>query len=184
MEKRYEKDAVSVCKHVPGAFANPQASGSFCGFGWSWNKMGLPRHEWPQTRPGNLALDPQLSLTKILLPRNTISCQWKAHPSGSGYLLAGFGLPHVWEYVKFWASLVAQMVKKPSAMRETWVWSQSREDPLKKGMATHLPGKSQGQNSPVGYRPWRSKESDMTEWCEKCSKNGCINMIPFTQFTE
>ena len=34
------------------------------------------------------------------------------------------------------ASLVAQMVKPLPAMRETWVPSLSREDPLEKGMAT------------------------------------------------
>ena len=31
----------------------------------------------------------------------------------------------------------AQMVKNLSAMQETWVQSLGREDPLKKGMATH-----------------------------------------------
>ena len=36
-----------------------------------------------------------------------------------------------------WASLVAQMVKNPSAMRETWVQSLGQEDPLEKGMATY-----------------------------------------------
>ena len=34
-------------------------------------------------------------------------------------------------------SLVAQTVKRLPAMRETWVQSLSREDPLKKEMATH-----------------------------------------------
>ena len=37
----------------------------------------------------------------------------------------------------FWASLVAQMVKRLPAMRETWVRSLGREDPLEKEMATH-----------------------------------------------
>ena len=36
-----------------------------------------------------------------------------------------------------WASLVAQMVKSPSAMQGTWVPSLDWEDPLEKGMATH-----------------------------------------------
>ena len=36
-----------------------------------------------------------------------------------------------------WASLVAQMVKNPPAMWETWVRSLGLEDPLEKGMATH-----------------------------------------------
>ena len=34
-------------------------------------------------------------------------------------------------------SLVAQMVKNPPAMLETWVQSLGWEDPLKKEMATH-----------------------------------------------
>ena len=38
-----------------------------------------------------------------------------------------------------WASLVAQLVKNPPAMWETWVQSLSWEDPLKKGKATHSP---------------------------------------------
>ena len=36
-----------------------------------------------------------------------------------------------------WASLVAQLVKKPAAMQETWVQSLSWEDPLEKGKTTH-----------------------------------------------
>ena len=35
------------------------------------------------------------------------------------------------------ASLVAQLVKNPPAMRETWVQSLGWEDPLEKEMATH-----------------------------------------------
>ena len=33
-----------------------------------------------------------------------------------------------------WASLVAQMVKNPPAMRETWIWSLGWEDPLEEGI--------------------------------------------------
>ena len=36
-----------------------------------------------------------------------------------------------------WASLAAQMVKKPPEMWETWVRSLGLEDPLQEGMATH-----------------------------------------------
>jgi len=32
---------------------------------------------------------------------------------------------------------VAQMVKNPSAMQETWIWSLGWDDPLEKGMAIH-----------------------------------------------
>ena len=35
------------------------------------------------------------------------------------------------------ASQVAQSVKNPPAMQETWVWSLGQEDPLEKEMATH-----------------------------------------------
>ena len=48
---------------------------------------------------------------------------------------AGEGIGHPLLYS--WASLVAQMIKNPPAMRETWVQSLVWEDPLEKGMATH-----------------------------------------------
>ena len=32
---------------------------------------------------------------------------------------------------------MAQLVKNPPAMRETWVWSLGWEDPLEKGKVTH-----------------------------------------------
>ena len=40
-------------------------------------------------------------------------------------------------YSESWASLVAQMVKNPPAMRGTWVRSLGWEDPLEKGKATY-----------------------------------------------
>ena len=60
----------------------------------------------------------------------------------------------------------ALAVKNPLAMQETWVRSQSKEDPLEEGTATHpvfLPGKSCGQRSLVGCGAWGCKELDMTE---------------------
>ena len=36
------------------------------------------------------------------------------------------------------ASLVAQLVKNPPAMQETWIRSLGWEDPLEKGVATHF----------------------------------------------
>ena len=36
-----------------------------------------------------------------------------------------------------WASLIAQLVKNPPAMQETWVQSLGWEDALEKGKATH-----------------------------------------------
>ena len=75
-------------------------------------------------------------------------------------------------------SLVAQKVKHLPAMRETWVRSLSREDPLEKEMATPsipwrrkwqptpvlLPGKFHGWRSLAGYSSWGCKELDMTQW--------------------
>ena len=48
---------------------------------------------------------------------------------------AGKGIGYPLQYS--WASLVAQLVKNPPAMRETWVRSLDWEDPLEKGKATH-----------------------------------------------
>ena len=39
--------------------------------------------------------------------------------------------------MRFWASLLAQLVKNPPAKWETWVRSLGWEDPLEKGKATH-----------------------------------------------
>ena len=36
-----------------------------------------------------------------------------------------------------WASLVAQLVKNPPAMQETWIQCLGWKDPLEKGKATH-----------------------------------------------
>jgi len=53
----------------------------------------------------------------------------------------------VWERIGTRASLVAQLVKNPTAMWETWVQSLGWEDPLEKGKATH--------SSIVAWRiPW------------------------------
>ena len=48
---------------------------------------------------------------------------------------AGEGIGYLLQYS--WAPLVAQLVKNPPAMRETWVPSLGWEDPLEKGKTTH-----------------------------------------------
>ena len=63
-----------------------------------------------------------------------------------------------------WAPLVAQRVKRLPAMRETWVQSLGREDPLEKELATHssiLAWRSPWTEEPG--RPRVCKESDTTE---------------------
>ena len=72
---------------------------------------------------------------------------------------AGEGIGYSLQYS--WASLVAQLVKNPPAMWETWVQSLGWEDPLEKGKATH--------SSILAWTiPWTtadglSKEPDTTE---------------------
>ena len=56
---------------------------------------------------------------------------------------------------------MAQLVKNPPAMQETWVQSLGWEDPLEKGKATHStfwPGEFHGL-----YSLWDPKKSDPTE---------------------
>ena len=48
---------------------------------------------------------------------------------------AGEGIGYPLQYP--WASLVAQLVKNPPAVRESWVWFLGWKDPLEKGKATH-----------------------------------------------
>ena len=52
--------------------------------------------------------------------------------------------------------MVAQTVKNPPAMQETWVQSLGREDPLEKAWqptAVFSPGEFRGQRSLAGYSP-------------------------------
>ena len=53
-------------------------------------------------------------------------------------------------YFLFWASLVAQRLKRLPGIQETWVRSLGRENPLEKEMATH--------SSTLAWRiPWREE---------------------------
>ena len=58
------------------------------------------------------------------------------------------------------------MIKNLPAMRETWVRTLAREDPLEEGMATHsstLAWRIPWTEEPEGYSPWSHKETDTTE---------------------
>ena len=64
------------------------------------------------------------------------------------------------------ASLVAQVVKNPAAMWETWVQSLVRKMPWRKQWLptlVFLPGLFHGQRSLAGYSPWGRNESGTTE---------------------
>ena len=72
---------------------------------------------------------------------------------------AGEGICYPLQYT--WASLVAQLVKNPPAMRETWFqslgWEDSPGDLLTERLPTPVfwPGEFHGL-----YSPWGQKESD------------------------
>ena len=63
---------------------------------------------------------------------------------------------------ELWASLVAQPVKNPLAMWETWVRPLGWEDPLVKGKITHS-GILAWRIPWTVYSPWGHKDSGMTE---------------------
>ena len=61
---------------------------------------------------------------------------------------------------------MAQIVKNPPVVQETWVRSLGQEDPLEKGMATHssiLAWRIPWTEEPGGLQSVGSKESDTTE---------------------
>jgi len=67
--------------------------------------------------------------------------------SNPGYRSAGEGIGYPLQ--DSWASIVAQLVKNPPAMWETWVQSLGWEDPLEGGRAAH--------SSVLAWRiPWTS----------------------------
>ena len=68
---------------------------------------------------------------------------------------AGEGIGYPLQYS--WASLVAQLVKNPPAMWETWVQSLGWEDPLEKGKAAH--------SSILAWRiPWTVQSMGSQSW--------------------
>ena len=80
-----------------------------------------------------------------------------------------------------WASLIAQLVKNPPAFQETLVQFLGREDPLKKGQATHsstlglplwlswwrirLQCRRPGFDPWVGKIPWRRQRLPISVFC-------------------
>ena len=76
----------------------------------------------------------------ILLPDSSVSKESACSAGDPGLIpglrrSAGVGIGYPPQYS--WASLVAQLVKNPPAMREIWVQSLGWEDPLEKGKAPH-----------------------------------------------
>ena len=66
--------------------------------------------------------------------KSTCNAEDPSLSPGSGRSPAeGMGYPLQYS----WTFLVAQTVKNPTTMRETWIQSLGWEDPLEEGMATH-----------------------------------------------
>ena len=83
---------------------------------------------------------PTLSnLMDCSLPGSSVHGIFQARVLEWGAIAFSDLLLRMWIYCKriYWSSLVAQMVKHPPAMLETWVQSLGWEDPLEKEMATH-----------------------------------------------
>ena len=72
---------------------------------------------------------------------------------------AGEGIGYPLQYS--WASLVAQLVKNPPAMLETWIQSLGWEDDLEKGKVP-TPAFWPGEFHRL-YSPWGHKEQNTTE---------------------
>ena len=88
---------------------------------------------------------------------------WEGGSQGKGYM-----------YIDS-ASLVAQMLKRLSAVRETWFDPWVRKIPWRSKWQPSpvlLPGKSHRRRSLVGYSPWGCKESDTTEQLHSLSFYG------------
>ena len=78
---------------------------------------------------------------------------------GSGE--CGFGCD--WVFVNGLPRSLSSEKSAGQEPQETRVRSLGREDPLEKGMATHLPGEARGQSSLLDYSLWDRRESHRAE---------------------
>ena len=108
--------------------------------GWGWEEINYnPNHLWSSE---DLTQSPTFRRDRLFQGFSDSSVGKESaciadDPSsipGSGRS-TGEGIGYPLQYC--WASLVAQLVKNPPAMWETWVWSLGWEDPLEKRKATH-----------------------------------------------
>ena len=105
------------------------------------------------------------------LPKDMHQFLESIFPAIPGHRLQFYLAAHIW------ASLVAQLVKNPPAMWETWVQSLGWEDPLEKGrewlpIPVFWPGEFYGLNS-----PWGCKEVDTTERLSLSLSEHCIRTL-------
>ena len=79
---------------------------------------------------------------------------------------------------KHGASLVAQLVKNPPAMWETWVRSLSQEDPLEKGKAIQL--QYSCLENPVDRGAWRATVNAVAKSQTRLRDWACIHACSFS----
>ena len=75
-----------------------------------------------------------------------------------------------------WASLVAQMVKNPPAVRGTWVRALGWEDPLEEGMASHC--SILAWRIPMDRGAWRSIDHGVTKSWTQLSDEHFLRCSP------
>ena len=94
----------------------------------SWNEIIL---NWIQNIIYTELLINEWCYCEVLMILNCSNSKWIACTYVCVYIYI-----HTYTHTQ-WASLVAQMVKNPLAVQDTWVWSLGWEDPLEENMATH-----------------------------------------------
>ena len=119
--------------------------------------VGFSRQEyWSGLRcplPGNLP-DPEIESRSPALQADSLLSEPPGKPPSLFWLLCS----------SYWASLVAQLVKNPPAMQETWIRSLGWEDPLEEGPLQHSRLENpHGQRSLMGYSLWGCKALHTTE---------------------
>ena len=132
----------------------------------------LKKCSHPSVSRGHLEPCGNQNLPMLQFPTVSKPCSWICHVDVKGWLCKNqpdlnidiLGFCDLFEkYQCYWnASLVAQMVKNPAAMWETWVWSLGGEDPLEGAMVTHssilawrIPWTEEPDRM---YSPWGHKE--------------------------
>ena len=134
---------------VPSRFKMTQ-SNAHCGpwFDSRFN-ISIEKDDWKQLGKFECALDINDVKGMLGFPGGSVGQESACNAGDPGSILGlrrsareGIGSP-----LQYWAFLVAQLVKNPPAMWETWVWSLGWEDPLEKGKATHSSVLSRAQLS-------------------------------------
>ena len=122
----------------PGTNQNGGSQAMVRGLCWEW-WMAVLRGNWTSISYSSSGYWEVCSVPSLVSGK---WCCWrmsgwnwfKAWMSGGGDAVT----PPLWPHSPVWgASLVAQLLKNPPAMRETWVPSLGLEGPLEKGTATH-----------------------------------------------